>query len=356
MSEIVGSMSFVTCGADAILVPMTRRIGLIGYDDLTVLDMVGPMEAFHHVAEELGSRADAYELIVLAATSRPFTSSSGLRVVPHTTLGRAPELDTILVPGGRGLREPATNAHVAAWLAERAPRTRRVATVCTGIYGLAPTGLLDGRRVTTHWRFARDLAHKFPALRVEPNLLFIRDGQFITSAGVTAGIDLSLALIEEDHGPAMALAVARELVVYMQRAGGQEQYSEPLMFQAESRDALADVAAWMASHLRGDLSVAALARRASLSPRQFARRFKAAYGATPAELVERLRLDEARRRLSERTATIEQVAASVGYTSSDAFRRAFERRFGIAPRNYRSSFRVVSGAPLARGAGARRGG
>lgn len=333
---------------------MRRRVGLIGYDDMTVLDMVGPMEAFCHVNEELRDPDEGYELIVIGITARPFVSSSGLRVVPHTTLARAPELDTILVPGGRGLRAAQINARVAAWLAERAAHTRRVATVCTGIYGLAPTGLLDGRRVTTHWKFARDLQQKFPALQVEANLLFVRDGHYITSAGVTAGIDLSLALVEEDHGPGMALSVARELVVYMQRPGGQEQYSEPLSFQTETRDPLADVAGWMSTHLRADLSVDALARRAGLSTRQFTRRFKASFGASPAELAERLRLDEARRRLGSHSSTIEQVAASVGYASSDAFRRAFERRFGVAPRIYRRSFRVVPRTSTSRRAAARR--
>lgn len=183
-----------------------------------------------------------------------------------------------------------------------------------------------------------DVAEKFPALTVEADALFLKDGPFYTSAGVTAGIDLALALIEEDLGAPAALAVARELVVYLKRPGGQEQFSEPLQFQTESTDKLAELAAWMRGHLRHDLSVEALAERACLCPRQFTRRFMRVFQRTPAAFVEDLRLAEAQKRLSTRSATVDGIAASVGFHSADAFRRAFERRFGISPTNYRRQF------------------
>jgi transcriptional regulator GlxA family with amidase domain len=227
---------------------------------------------------------------------------------------------------------------VTAWIGSRAGRIRRVASVCTGIYGLAPSGLLDGRRVTTHWKFTADLARRFPRLRVEPNALYVKDGPFYTSAGVTAGIDLALALVEEDFGPQVALAAARVLVVYLKRAGGQEQYSEPLRFQTRSSDRFSELAAWMAGHLHQDLSVEALASRACVCGRHFSRRFKDAFGSTPAAFVEDLRLNESRRLLSSNTGTIESVAESVGFRSADSFRRAFERRFGITTTGYRGRF------------------
>jgi transcriptional regulator GlxA family with amidase domain len=198
--------------------------------------------------------------------------------------------------------------------------------------------MLDGRQVTTHWRFARDLAQRFPSLKVDANALFIKDDKFYTSAGITAGIDLSLALIEEDYGSNVALSVARELVVYLKRPGGQEQYSEPLQFQMQTTDHFGDLITWARTHLRRDLSVETLAGKAHLCPRHFSRRFKEDFGVTPGVFVERLRLDEARRRLAELNSSIEAVGDSVGFKSAKAFRRTFERRFGISPSSYRSRF------------------
>jgi len=246
-----------------------------------------------------------------------------VRFEAHALLDDAPPLDTFIVPGGRGLRETEANARIVAWLQAHARDCRRIASVCTGIYGLAPSGLLDGRRVTTHWRFARDVAQRFPKLQVDDNALYLRDGPCYTSAGITAGIDLSLALIEEDLGPRVALAVARDLVVYLKRPGGQAQYSEPLRMQVLSSDRFADLAAWMVGHLDHDLSVEALAARANLSPRHFSRRFAAIFGCAPARYVEDLRMSEARRMLSQDGASIQRVAAAVGFASADVFRRAF---------------------------------
>jgi transcriptional regulator GlxA family with amidase domain len=325
----------------------TLTIGMLGFDEANALDVTGPIEAFSNandLAQELGVPARPYELVLIGLRRAPFRTESGLLLRPHATLRDAPALDTLIVPGGRGLREPATNARVAEWIAHHADRTRRIATVCTGVYGLAPTGLLDGRRVATHWRFADAVADRFPALRVDGNALFVRDGRFYTSGGITAGIDLALALIEEDHGPQLALAVARELVVYLKRSGGQEQYSEPLRFQVRSADRFADLVAWIDAHPHRDLSVETLAARACLSTRQFRRRFIAALGCTPAAYVENVRMAEARRRLAQRAGTVEAIAASVGFASADAFRRAFERRFGVPPRDYRARFAAPRGA------------
>jgi transcriptional regulator GlxA family with amidase domain len=316
---------------------------MIGFDGLTALDLVGPSEAFAsaYVEDASGTPRHAYEIVVLGLTRRPFVAAeSGLVFRPHTTLESAPELDTLVIPGGPGLREPATQARVAKWVKQQAGKIRRVASVCTGLYGMAAAGLLDGRRATTHWAHAQDAQRCFPRVRLEADALYIKDGKFYSSAGITAGIDLSLTLIEEDLGPRAALAVARELVVYLKRPGGQEQFSEPLRFQMQSADRFADLAAWMGGHLRQDLSVEALAARACLCPRHFTRRFRKAFGTTPADFVERLRLDEARRRLSDHKDTIEEVADSVGFHSGDAFRRAFERRFGVTPSGYRERFVV----------------
>ncbi|HEY2139015.1 MAG TPA: helix-turn-helix domain-containing protein, partial [Chthoniobacterales bacterium] len=220
---------------------------------------------------------------------------------------------------------------------------RRIASVCTGIYGLARTGLLDGRTVTTHWRFAADVARRFPALKMKSNALFIKEDKFYTAAGVTAGIDLALALIEEDFGPKVALAAAREMVVYLKRSGGQEQYSEPLQFQTQSGDRFAELVTWMTTNPTAPMSVETLARRASLSPRQFFRRFKEHFGMPPATFVETLRLNEARRRLSAGEPSIDSVAESVGFNGADSFRRAFTRRFRVTPNKFRRNFSLPDG-------------
>jgi transcriptional regulator GlxA family with amidase domain len=312
-----------------------RRIGLVIFDGVTALDVVGPAEAL--AAARVDDHA-VYEVVTLGPTTRACASESGITLKPDHAFETAPALDTLIVPGGSGLRRPGVADRLAGWIKDRASRVRRIASVCTGIYGLAPSGLLDGRRVTTHWRFAQDVATRFPRLEVDADALYIKDGRYYTSAGITAAIDLTLALIGEDHGTRVALAVARELVVYLKRDGGQEQFSEPLQFQLDSADRLGDLAAWMVGHLDQDLSVEALAHRAAVSPRHFSRRFKAAFRRSPAAFVEALRLDEARRRLTARATNIDGVADSVGFRSADVFRRAFARRFGISPADYRERF------------------
>jgi transcriptional regulator GlxA family with amidase domain len=317
-----------------------KRVGFVGFDGVVAIDITGPAEAFAcaRIKEGESGSKPCYEVLTIAATNQPFAAESGVVFKPQRTFKTALPLDTLIVPGGVGLRNPAVIRSVSAFVKARAGRIRRIVSICTGVYALAATGLLVGRKVTTHWRHARDLAVRFPDIRVHENAIFIKDGPFYTSAGATAGIDLALALIEEDYGPRVSLAVARELVVYLKRAGGQEQYSEPLQFQTESVSRLSELATWILSHLNQDLSVEALATKACLCPRHFSRRFKAEFGNTPAEFVERLRLDEARRRLSTGDNTVGNVAISLGFRSPDSFRRAFERRLGVNPSDYRRRF------------------
>lgn len=318
-----------------------RRIGFLLFDGMMALDLVGPMEAFA-IANTEHSRANGhpcYELIVIGLRRGDATTVSGLLMKPHVALADCPPLDTLVIPGGEGLRESAgTTALATRWIKQRAPTTRRIASVCTGIYGLAPTGLIDGRRVTTHWRYAGKLAQRFPALRIETDAIHIKDGKFYTSAGITAGIDLALALIEEDLGHAAALQVARELVVYMKRDGGQGQYSEPLQQQTVTTDCIGELAAYIDAHLAGDLTVESLAARHHLSPRQFSRRFRDAFHVTPATYVRAVRLDRAKQLLGAARCNVSRLADMVGFASDDAFRRAFELRFGVAPRDYRRRF------------------
>jgi transcriptional regulator GlxA family with amidase domain len=327
------------------------RIGLLGYDHVNALDLVGPAEAF---ASALYQNSDngvqrPYQVTIIGLTKRPFVAESGITFQPAATIDQSLKLDTLIIPGGCGLRDPATTNKVTGWVLAQAAGIRRIASVCTGIFGLAPTGLLDGRRVTTHWRFGQRVAQQFPKLRVQADALFVKDGRFYTSAGVTAGIDLALSLIEEDFGSKVALAVAREMVVYLKRSGGQQQYSEPLQFQADSSDRFADLGHWMINHPNDEMSIESLARRAALSQRQFYRRFKEHFGSSPATFVETLRLNEARRRLCAGALSIESVAESVGFKGADSFRRAFERRFRVTPSHYRRSFGLGAKRPRATG-------
>ena len=224
-----------------------RHIAILGYDEIMGLDLVGPMEAFasaHQNSQRRGKEA-CYRVTIAALEGKTFRSEFGLTITAEKSLSDIRDVDTFLIPGGRGLRESNGHHKLTVWLQKNAGSIRRIASICTGIYGLAPSGLLNGRRVATHWRFTGDLSKRYPKLKVDSGSLYVRDGKFWTAAGVTAGIDLSLALIEEDFGSEVALSVARELVVYMKRSGGQEQYSEPLQFQVQSRSRFADLLPWM---------------------------------------------------------------------------------------------------------------
>jgi transcriptional regulator GlxA family with amidase domain len=352
MSNIVGSKTFSDQQMRATsfeegesLARAPIRIGLIGFDGVQTLDLAGPLDAFASANQQ---SPGSYITMILSVDGRCFASEAGLQIDPNSAIAEADLLDTLIVAGGEGLRRPGRAEQVAEAILVCAPTLRRIVSVCTGIYGLASTGLLDGRRATTHWSHARDVAARFPDIRLEPDAIFIKDGRFYTSAGITAAIDLSLALIEEDYGADLAIAVARDLVVYLKRSGGQRQFSEPLRLQAKAGDVFSELAGWMLSNLAGDLSVEALASKAALSPRQFSRTFKASFGLTPAAYVEMLRLDGARQQLSMTSVSLKQIAGSFGYHSDDSFCRAFERRFGVPPSEYRRRFKSDYYAPTLR--------
>ncbi|HEV7179698.1 MAG TPA: helix-turn-helix domain-containing protein [Candidatus Baltobacteraceae bacterium] len=316
-----------------------RRIGIVGYTGVQALDLVGPADAFAAANALAEDGATRYEILILGLQSGAFVAESGLSFLPQEQLQRCSSLDTVIVPGGAALRtEPDVRSTIAQWLQSRAKTIRRISSTCTGIYALAEAGLLNERRATTHWRFAGDVGTRWPKIRLDSDAIFIKDGKFYTSAGITAGIDLALGLIEEDLGSDVAVAVARELVVYLKRSGGQLQYSEPLRLQSRAGDKFSDIVSWMLDHLNRDLSVEVLAERAHLSTRHFNRKFKVTFGSTPADFVEGLRLDHARWLLANDVASVESLAASVGYRNDDTFRRAFQRRFGTVPSTYRGRF------------------
>ena len=311
------------------------RIAFVGFPRLSLLNLTGPYEVFA-MANSL-SQKPLYELAIVAETVAPLVSQSGFALLPNEEFAKAGGFDTIVTPGGQGLRDPHISRVVADWLRAQFPKTRRMVSVCTGLYALAATGLLDGRRVAIHWRHADDAARSFPKVAFDGQVIYVKDPPFFSSAGVTAGVDLALALVEDDYGPELALAIARMLVVYLKRPGGQSQFSEPLRFQTRATDRFASLAAWLPDHLADDLSVEVLARRSNMSPRHFARLFKTAFGTTVAKYVETLRLTAARERLGAPKHTVESVGLSVGFKSADVFRRAFERRFGMGPAAYSSA-------------------
>jgi transcriptional regulator GlxA family with amidase domain len=315
-----------------------RTIGFIAYDGVTALDLIGPYEVFGTANALGGHDGVLYTTVIVGPTLSPVASDTGIVLQPGADFSSSLEFDTIVTPGGPGLREPSINAKIAGWLKDRAPQTRRMVSVCTGIYGLAAAKLLDGRRAATHWRWAQHAARSFPEVTVDSSVLYVEDPPFYSSAGVTAGIDLALALVEQDHGARLALSVARELVIYFKRPGGQSQYSEPLRFQSSAVNRFSELAAWLPGHLTERLTIEQLAARVNMSPRHFARKFIGEFGVTPGTYVEALRLETARERLAAAGQTVETVAGSVGFRSSDVFRRAFERRYGVSPGLYRRHF------------------
>jgi transcriptional regulator GlxA family with amidase domain len=314
-----------------------RRVAILGFHGVAALDLTGPLEALSMARFPGPRRASlpCYRPMILGLGQNSFTSESGLVFKAEACAESADSFDTILIPGGRGLRQPETLRRAADWLAARAESTRRIASISTGLYALAQSGLVDGRPVTTHWRFSRDLAQRFPKLRVNPTALFLKNGRFYTSAGGAAGVEMTIALIEEDHGGQVARAVARELVVRLRPPGESDELFELANFQSDPAERVVDLPGWISAHLHERLTVEALAERVCLCPRHFSRLFKQVFNCTPADFVEELRLSEARRRLLGLRSTVESVAGSVGFKSSDAFRRAFERRVGVTPTAFR---------------------
>jgi transcriptional regulator GlxA family with amidase domain len=323
-----------------------KRIGFVGFDGMTASHLVGPADTFAAAALDDGysNRIPCYEIHVIGLSPECCRAESGMIFTPEETFEAVSEWDTIVVPGGKGLRKPEVCERIADWVLTHATQTGRMATIGTGIYGLAPTGLLDGREVTTHWRYASDVARRFPNLRVDPRRSLVKDGAFYTSSGLSAAVDLSLALIEEDYGRHVALATAQEIVIPPISRNGQQGVPKPAVFNSQPADRFAELVAWILRHLHEDLSVNNLARRACMSPSHFNRAFKSVFGSTPADFVENLRLNEAKRRLSTARSTVYSVAESVGFSSAHAFRRAFHRRFGAKPRSSLNGFDSNSSA------------
>lgn len=318
---------------------MPRHVLLLVYPGAQPIDVSGPLQVFTTANEESG--IEAYRVRVAAPTPGPIILHGGLPVIASPLPRRAS--DTVLVPGGPGVYAARGRADLLTAIRRATARARRTCSVCTGAFLLAEIGLLEGRRATTHWRACGRLAEEFPSVQVLPDPIWVRDGPVWSSAGVTAGIDLALALIEEDLGAPLAVEVARRLVVYMRRPGGQAQYSTPLAFQA--RETFAPLVAWVAENLHRPLSTETLADRAAMSPRSFHRRFLAATGTTPAKAVERLRLDRARALMETTRAATGEVARSAGFGSEERMRRAFLRTFGVTPGDWRARFGNVSAPP-----------
>ncbi|MFE0099757.1 GlxA family transcriptional regulator [Streptomyces sp. NPDC059009] len=313
-----------------------RTVLVLLFDDVQSLDVTGPVEVFAGAAAHFDDPDATYRIRTASLDGAPLRTSSGLTLVPDHALADAPVPHTLLVPGGPGSREP--DPHLIEWLRVNAPHVQRIVSVCTGAILLAEAGLLDGRRVTTHWAHCETLARRHPAVTVEPDPIYVRDGKVATSAGVTAGIDLALALVEEDHGRDVALSVARYLVVFLRRPGNQAQFSAQLSAQTARREPLREVQQWITEHPGDDLSVETLAARARLSPRHFARAFQAETGMTPGKYVERVRVEHARRLLEDSHDGVEEISRACGYGTPEAMRRAFLKTLGAAPAEYRRRF------------------
>ena len=316
-----------------------RIIEVLAYPAVQLLDVTGPLQVFasanDHVTEAGG--VPPYVLRVVAKGGQSVTASAGLGIAARPLPRSGTALDTLLVAGGPGVDAAAADPVLVKWVSERANKARRVASVCTGAFLLAASGVLDGRRAATHWSYCAELARRFPDVRVESDPIFVRDGPIWTSAGVTAGIDLALALVEEDLGRTIALAVARYLVVFLKRPGGQAQFSATLSLQA-AEDKFGALHDWIGKHLADDISLPALARQAGMSERSFSRRYAEATGLTPVHAVERLRVEAARRLLSESRLPVKRISQRCGFGSEETMRRSFLRLLATTPQDYRARF------------------
>jgi transcriptional regulator GlxA family with amidase domain len=318
-----------------------RRIELLAFENVQLLDVAGPLQVFAS-ANDLASMAGKpapYEAVVVA--ERPLvTASAGLGLATRELPTASLPVDTLIVAGGWGVSPACENAALVGWIRARAATARRVASVCSGAFLLATAGLLDGRRAVTHWGRCAEFARRFPAVRLEPDPIFIQDGNVWTSAGVTAGIDLALALVDADLGRVPALAVARQLVVFLKRPGGQSQFSNTLALQ-HGGTRFERLHAWMADNLRSDLSVTSLAEASGMSERSFIRHYRQATGMTPARAVEQVRVETARHML-ELGRPVKRVAAQCGFGSEETMRRSFMRLLGATPQAYRERFSALT--------------
>jgi transcriptional regulator GlxA family with amidase domain len=324
----------------------------VAFSDVQALDITGPSEVFS-LAGRLGG--GGYELELLAAASGALACSSGIQLVAERPLQASRgRIDTLVVAGGLGVREAEQDERLIRWLGSAARRSRRVASVCTGAFLLARAGLLEGRRATTHWAACGALQRRYPDVQVETEPIFVRDGNVYTSAGVTAGIDLALALVEEDLGSRAALEIARGLVLFVRRPGGQTQFSTSLAGQTAGRDSLRELQGWIADHLEDNLSVPALAERAFMSERNFARVFRREVGISPASYVESLRVERAKLLLESTPLSVQEVGSRCGFGTVETLRRSFARGVGASPAEYRDRFQSTRSAeviPISRAAG-----
>jgi transcriptional regulator GlxA family with amidase domain len=340
--------------------PNPRLVAILAYPGVQSLDVTGPLEVFAGAqrlveagagasggAGAAGGSAGAggaggargYEVRMLSRNGRPLRTSSGLTVTPDASIRATPaEIDTLIVAGGPGHVQAAADTTLIEWIAKAASGARRTASVCTGAFLLARAGLLDGRRASTHWAAAQELQSQYPEVRVDAEPIFVRDGAVWTSAGVTAGMDLALAMVEEDLGRDAALLIARHLVLFLRRPGSQSQFSATLAAQRAGREPLREIQRAVLEDVAGDHSVEAMAKRAHMSPRHFARAFRAETGVTPARHVERVRLEAARRRLEDTSDPVATVAAGCGFGTTETMRRVFLRSLGVAPAEYRRRF------------------
>ncbi|HEV2674560.1 MAG TPA: helix-turn-helix domain-containing protein [Aliidongia sp.] len=319
---------------------MPRKIAVLAVTDGHLLDISGPFQCFASANELQGAKgAPPYEPLVVSRDGGALRTSGGLVVLTQALADLdGVELDTLIVAGGIGTRRAMHDDTLVQAIRDLAPKVRRLASVCTGAYLLAKAGLLDGRRVATHWWAADDLQRRFPKIEVVPEPIFIRDGGIWTSAGVTAGIDLSLALIQDDLGHDKAMLIARHLVVFLKRPGGQAQFSAALEAQIAADQDFAGLHAWVREHLAEEIKVERLAEQAGMSARTFARAYAAKAGRTPARMVEALRLEAARRALEATDRPLKRIALDFGFGDEERMRRTFQRRLGVCPLDYRARF------------------
>lgn len=318
----------------------TRRVAIVAFPGVTLLDISGPAQVFAEL-QAIELPGAGYSLSYLSTSGGLVPTDVGMMVdTAAISSVRANEVDTLVIPGGPGIWALRQDAALMEWILEVLPKARRVASVCLGAFALAWTGALDGKRAATHWRYCPRLADGFPTIRVEPNAIFVKDGRVWTSAGVSAGIDLALAMIEEDFGHTTALDIARRLVVFLKRPGGQSQFSTVLAAQASDVEGrFSTLHAWIIENIAGDLKVEALAEKAGMSPRTFARAYTSRTGMTPASGVEALRVETARLLLeSSDIRGVVEVARRAGFGDDERMRRAFIRHLGISPSEYRSRF------------------
>ena len=316
----------------------TRCVVILAYEGVQILDIAGPLQALTTANEEGAS--PRYDVIVASTPAGTVGTASGLDV-RTARLPPLARIDTLLIPGGPGVEGAQKDARMLTAIRNAAKTVRRLCTVCTGAFIAAAAGVFDGRRAVTHWRACERFARLYPQVKLEKDPIFIRDGHVWSSAGVTAGIDLTLALIEEDHGSALAARVARRLVVYLRRPGGQSQYSEPLALQTTHTAAYRDLLSVVAVNPGLNWNIEKLAARAGQSPRTFFRRFKAATGCTPAEAVERIRLERARILLETTRLKIDIIASRCGFGSLETMRRIFQHHFSVPPGEMRERFKII---------------